>query len=183
MSKKVLALALIAALAVIGGCSQEAAPIAPEVSNTPEVSPQLEAAKEAWTQAELEVVDFYTAQRDNGAYGGIFYEGDTLVVNLVEGAAGADKLIRETDGDMAVEYRTVRYSLAQLESVKNSLSRYMSQYSIQAVDANEVTNQVDVYVGDFTPENLDAIRALVEEYSDIDCLHFEDYSGKSIQFT
>lgn len=131
-----------------------------------------------------EVFDYYSAQTENEAFGGIFWEGDKLIINIVDGAPGAAALIRKRYGDMGVEYRTVRYSLAGLEAVVDFLGRYMRAYSIQLLDANEVTNQVDVGTSDFSPENLNAIRALVESrFPGMDCLNFEDHRGMSIRFT
>lgn len=130
------------------------------------------------------VLNFYAAQAVNEAFGGVFYEEDKLIVNIVDGAPGAAALIKERYRDIGVEYRAVRYSLARLEAVESYLSGYMRQYSILLLAANEVTNQVDVGTNDFSQENLDAIRALAEShFPGMDCLNFEDYRGISIRFT
>ena len=130
------------------------------------------------------VLDFYSAQTENEAFGGVFWEEDKLIVNIVEGAPGAAVLIKERYREIGVEYRTVRYSLAGLEAVTDYLSGYMRQCSILLLDANEVTNRVDVCTNDFSRENLDAIRALADSnFPGMDCLNFVDYSGLSIRFT
>ena len=130
------------------------------------------------------VLDFYAAQTENEAFGGIFYERDKLIVNIVDGTPGAAALMRESHREIGVEYRSVRYPLTGLQAVVDYLSGYMRQYSILLLDANEVTNQVDIGTNDFSQENLDAIRALVESrFPGMDCLNFEDYRGMFIRFT
>ena len=102
----------------------------------------------------------------------------------MDGAPGAASLIKERYRDIGVEYRTVRYSLARLDAVVNYLASHMNQYSIQLLDANEVTTHVDIGTNDFSQENLDAIRALVDShFPGTDCLNFEDLRGVFIRFT
>ncbi len=76
------------------------------------------------------------------------------------------------------------YALEELEAVKDYLTDYMDAHAILALDANEVTGVVDVCLQTYTQENMDQLRALMEErWPGMDCLHFEDYSDKTILFT
>ncbi len=123
---------------------------------------------------------YYLAWADREDYGGIYYDEDgVLVVNIAGDVSGLAP-------EPGVRYQEVTYPLERLEAVKDFLADYMAEYSIMMLDADEVTNLVDIGLKSYTQENMDQIRALVHDhYPDIDtdCLHFEDYSDLTISFT
>jgi hypothetical protein len=78
----------------------------------------------------------------------------------------------------------VTYSLAELESIKDFLTGYMHDYNISMLDANEVTNQVDVFLKKYDTDTIDSIKAAVMDYSgNIDYLNFIDRSGITVKST
>jgi beta-lactamase regulating signal transducer with metallopeptidase domain len=136
---------------------------------------------------DVDLPDFITSELPDDKFGGLYYDGDTLVVNIV-GSQNTLILSRQiaqqvpTNAD--VEYRTVTYSLAELESIKDFLTGYMYDYNISMLDANEVTNQVDVFLKKYDTDTIDSIRAAVMDYSgNIDYLNFIDRSGITVKST
>lgn len=119
-------------------------------------------------------------------FGGIYLEGDTLVINIAgnEGAVNANKVADRISNSVAVEYRMVEHPLRDLENVKDYLAQYMTKYNISALDANEVTNQVDVYLLDYCDSVIDKIKCLVEDqFNDNIIVNFIDKSGTEIRYT
>ena len=96
--------------------------------------------------AEQNMIRYFQDQVDNSSYGGIYYdENGVLVVNIVRANYDEFSAVPTTFSDgTSVEYRVVEYSLQELETVKDTLAGYMNQYRIAMLDANEMTNQVDV---------------------------------------
>lgn len=132
-----------------------------------------------------EALDYYLAQADNDSYGGVFYDDDgTLVVAVVETAPCAPALLAQDLSDIDVEYRPVKRSLRHLEEIKDFLADYMAPYSILALDADEVKNEVSIAVRDHSEANRAAIQALVDSaFPDVDYLRFEDFSKIEIRTT
>lgn len=133
-----------------------------------------------------EIAENVEAVCPDDIFGGLYYEGDTLVINLVGGqyssraAAFADMI----DPDVKVEFRAVDHTLRELEDVKDFLGEYMYTFGISVLDANEVTNQVDISLRTYNRENIEALRRLVdEEFGACSFLNFTDYSDCTIQFT
>lgn len=119
-------------------------------------------------------------------FGGVFLEGDTLVINIV-GNEGTVNVIETTDrisANVAIEYRIVEHPLRDLENIKDYLTQYMTRYNISALDANEVTNQVDVYLINYSDSIIDKIKSLVkDQYSEDIIVNFIDKSGTEIRYT
>ena len=118
-------------------------------------------------------------------YGGCYLEGDKLVVNIAgEEAARAWAEKNPIDSDLDVEYRAVQYPLWVLENVKNFLTPYMGQYNITALDANEVTNRVDVSLYDYSDSTFEEINRLVgARFYARDLLTFIDMRGAVLEYT
>lgn len=110
-----------------------------------------EAENEVLTEDEF--TELLTAEMSSNEFGGLYYEGDTLVVNVIASQKATSlrpQLAQKAPEDIDVEYRTVTYSLSELERIKNFLTGYMSDYSIMMLDANEITNQVDISLKDYS---------------------------------
>ncbi len=90
-----------------------------------------EAENEVLTEDEF--TELLTAEMSSNEFGGLYYEGDTLVVNVIASQKATSlrpQLAQKAPEDIDVEYRTVTYSLSELERIKNFLTGYMSDYSI-----------------------------------------------------
>lgn len=117
-------------------------------------------------------------------FGGIYYDGDTLVVNYVGDSNNIVHPRVFTNVELDVEYRPVQYSLQLLESVKDYLGTMMDEHGILVLDANEMTNQVDVSLKESSDEIKTMIRALVSQQFGIsEFLNFIDLSGVTVQST
>ena len=83
----------------------------------------------------------------------------------------------------SVEYRVVEYSLQELETVKDTLAGYMNQYRIAMLDANEMTNQVDVALFNYDSNVRNEILSIAESIHPNIPINFIDYSDCTIQST
>lgn len=71
---------------------------------------------------EDEFTELLTAEMPSNEFGGLYYEGDTLVVNVVASQKTASlrlQLAQKAPEDVDVEYRTVTYTLSELERIKD----------------------------------------------------------------
>lgn len=98
--------------------------------------------------------------------GGILYIEDdgTIVVNLVESEFKKLSSSTEERNGIKIIYKPVKLSLAELENVKEQLEPFMPEYKIATLDANEVTNKIDIQLYE---ENAE-INSLVSEYIDLE---------------
>ena len=117
-------------------------------------------------------------------FGGMFFEGDTLVIAYVGASPASAGIPQVFSKDYKVVYRPVTYPLWQLEAVKDYLAGYMYSHSILTLDASERENTVVIGLKDYSEENIKAVTAIVEEAFGItDYLRFEDCTGQEICFT
>ena len=117
-------------------------------------------------------------------FGGFYFDKDVLVVNYVSDCNAIIKNRIIAGSEMNMEYRPVKYSLQTLESVKDCLAPMMEQYEIIELDANEMTNQVDVSLKNFSEERQECIADLVKnQFGTCDFLNFIDASTFIIQAT
>lgn len=144
-----------------------------------------EAKNEVLTENEF--AEMLAAEMPSKEFGGLYYEGDTLVVNVVAAQKSeslSSRFNEKAPGAVNVEYRTVTYSLSELERIKNFLTEYMSDYSIMMLDANEITNQVDISLKDYSDDNIKSIKAAVLGCGGkTDYLNFIDSSNIEIRST
>ncbi len=97
-------------------------------------------------------------------FGGSYYDGDgTLVINVVgsEGTLALETM--ETD-TVSVRYAYVEKSLQELEAAHQALVPYMLEYDIRSLDANDVTNRLDIEVY----ETSEALEALIQTFIDME---------------
>lgn len=152
------------------------------VTDSKKFSPALDAFPQLSSQEDA--VTYYLSQSEQDNFGGIYYDDDGILVVNTVGTTPRAALYSQKNQEIGVRYQTVTYSLCDLETVKDFLAEYMDEYSILALDANEVTNQVDVCLKSYTKDTIAQIENLVRhQYPDMDCLHFEDYSDYTISFT
>lgn len=99
------------------------------------------------------------------AFGGYYFdEQGQLVINIVNNAEtyGANEMT--VDDFNLVRIEKVQYSLAELEAMKDVFEPYMVEYGIATLDANEVTNTIDIQVY----HEEDAILELIDGMDIVD---------------
>ena len=102
-----------------------------------------------------------------------------MIINLV---GPSTNTVQSIAGTSNVEYRYVSYSLSFLEHVKDELAKHMADWNIIVLDANEITNTVDVSLREM--QYAQEIRSYVENnFKTADFLHFIDLGNNSIQLT
>ena len=143
--------------------------------SAPEVSPQI----------PDEVIDKLHRIYPDDAFGGIYLDGDTVVVNITCSEESARARAEGKLGEgVRIEYRAVKYPLGVLENVKDLLTQHMGEYRIAALDANEVTNRVDVSLYDYNDRTFEEIRQLVAgQFGEDIPLNFIDMRGTEIRFS
>ena len=130
-----------------------------------------------------DLIDHFKAEYPNMSYGGSFYDGDVLVINFVpkDHMDNPSAMPEDSDG---IRFNCVQYSLDYLEQVKEYLSGHMDRYHIQLLDANEVTNKVDVCLSVWDPEMNTAIADLIRPaFGSDDMLALIDTSNVEILTT
>ena len=144
-----------------------------------------ETNKEILTEDEF--AEFLTTEMTCNEFGGLYYDGDTLIVNIVDSQGTASlrrQLSRKAMENVDVEYRMVAYSMSELEDIKDFLTDYMYDYGIATLDANEVTNQVDICLKYYSEENVESIKdAVLSRGGKIDYLNFINNSDTVILST
>lgn len=113
--------------------------------------------------------------------GGIFIEDDnTIIVNLIESEFNSLSISTEERNGIKIIYKPVKFSLAELEKIKHQLEPFMTEYKIASLDANEMTNKIDIQLY----EENDAINSLVSEYIDLEYVNINVLpEGYRFEFT
>ncbi len=98
-------------------------------------------------------------------FGGLYFDDDrNLVVNVTDLTDSSVLELKKDAESQYVTFRQVKYSLAFLESVRNELIPFMSEYNMATIDANEVTNKIYI---ELYQENKE-VENLVLEYIDLE---------------
>lgn len=98
-------------------------------------------------------------------FGGLYFDDDqNLVANVTDLNDDSVLKLKNDSDSQDVTFRQVKYSLAFLESVRSELIPFMAEYNIATIDANEVTNKIDI---ELYQENKE-IENLVSEYIDFE---------------
>ena len=117
-------------------------------------------------------------------FGGCFLEGEKLVVNVAGSESAAERRLEPLAEDIEIEFRSVKHPLRSLEQGKDFLAQYMGEFGISALDANEVTNRVDIYLSEYSESVFEEIEALVAgQFGEALPLHFIDTRGTEIKYT
>lgn len=94
-------------------------------------------------------------------FGGLYFDDNqNLVVNVTDLTDDSVLSLKNDADSQDVIFRQVKYTLAFLESVRSELIPFMAEYDIATIDANEVTNKIDI---ELYKEN-EEIEILVSEY-------------------
>lgn len=97
--------------------------------------------------------------------GGIYFEDETtMVVNLIESEFNQLSSSIENKNGIKVIYKPVEFSLAELENVKDQLEPFMVEFNIATLDANDVTNKIDIQLYEENSE----IYSLVSQFIDLE---------------
>lgn len=127
----------------------------------------------------------FSALSNEATYGGMYYDSNgNLVINVVDSASvGTADYPIMTLSNSNIEYRVVSHSLSDLEEVKEFLTPYMAEFNILVLDANEITNQVDISLQEYSDKTISCIEDLIEtSYPGIP-LNFINLSGSSLNST
>ena len=113
-------------------------------------------------------------------FGGYYRDADgNLVVNIV-GSGPRDVFGLKADLQN-IKFVQVKYPLSTLEKIVDTLVPHMREYGISLLDANDITNKIDIKLKDFSNKNISAIKEFLsmtltaEEI--IDMLNFIDGAG------
>lgn len=168
-SMKIFAIALVFAVITGIACPANAASAYP-------------LAKEA---AYGDTSAYYQSIHEEPYFGGLYIEDGVLVVNIASDQNNiCTSVPKMKSNNINVEYRMVEYPLSFLEDIMEYLTPKMNQYSMTLLDANDVTNKLDIALEDFSDENRQKIMLLVQEnFGKSDFLNFLDYSDYSIEST
>ncbi len=133
-----------------------------------------------------DVIDSINENFQANEFGGIYYDGDTLIINIVESEnfLRRNMLMKEISSTVDVEYRMVKYSIQELEETKEFLTPVMNDFNISVLDANEITNQVDVFLKEYNEETIRNIEAYTASNCyNIEYLNFIDDGEETIVST
>ncbi len=99
-------------------------------------------------------------------YGGAFIDKTGQTIINVKHGTDVSKIskIRLSGTMSSVQFNYVKYSLSELEAMKMALEPYMVAYNIASLDANEVSNTIDV---ELYTEN-DALLLLLADLAIVD---------------
>lgn len=132
--------------------------------------------------SQEDAITFFQNEVDNDSFGGLYYEDDLLVVNLVSDSDNIFSNLYSYSPN--IEYRYVKYALSYLEDVKDFLAESMREYCIWAIDANEETNLVDIYLSSYNDNLITLItNEVLTCFGSADMLNFIDYSSYIIKST
>ncbi|MBQ2881436.1 MAG: hypothetical protein IJE40_04145 [Clostridia bacterium] len=105
------------------------------------------------------------------SFGGMYIDNSgNLVVNVVDTDVipRANKAsMNRSMGKINIIYKTVEKSLQELTAVQQALIPYMIEYGIAILDANDVTNLVDITLNYDHPKSIEELEALVETFIDL----------------
>lgn len=140
----------------------------------------LEESAEEEKMGLYDTMEYLVQEIPEDAFGGIYLSEDGhIVVNLVDSAQTQAALLdSDIRSDAEIEYQTVDLPLARLEEAHEALVPYMLEYGIICLDANEVTNKLDIEVDQYREDLLD----LVGQYLDLRYVNIT-VTDKEMSFT
>ena len=115
-------------------------------------------------------------------FGGLYLDDDgKLVVNIVGAELPTIQEYSKSAKSNDIEFKQVNYSLSELTEIFETLVPFMADYSILLLDANDITNKVDICLSDFSDENIKAISSYLTKLYPTknltDILNFIDNTG------
>ena len=118
-------------------------------------------------QGELEAIaSAAAASADPDSYGGHYFDDNGQLVYCIK---GQDIPLTLQAAGNGIVFEQVKYSLAELEEMKDSLVPYMQSYGIVVLDANEAINKVTIQVKRET-EALDKLLSTMFDTEDYEVI-------------
>ncbi len=114
------------------------------------------------------------------SFGGLYYNEEGELVLNIKGSSNAIDTMNSAQATVKVE--NVKYSLAELEAMKAMIEPYMIDYGIVTLDANEVTNSIDIELNS-EHGNIENLLASLEGI-DLDIVNVRVLDeGNCVEFT
>lgn len=108
------------------------------------------------------IISEFLSNTNSDNFGGIFYDDDKNLVCCVKEGSDFSTLASPMTTEANVIFRTVKYSLSELESYKDLLTPYMKEYGIIYLDADETTNKVKIKTTKITEELKAHVSSIVD---------------------
>lgn len=137
-------------------------------------------------ETEDDAIQYFSTLFSDDGFGGIYYEGNILVVNYVPSSINSNIVLHPAAvrSEANIVYRAVSHSFQEIDCVKDFLAAHMEEYDILVLDANEMTNQVDISLSVYNDDIISEIQALVDDhFGKTNFLNFIDRSNCSIVST
>ena len=110
------------------------------------------------TDVASQVADQFSEEQ----FGGVYIDENRVIINVVNEVYNKLPNTQSTKNGVIVEYHPVELSLAYLEDIMDQMTPYMMQYKICTIDADDVTNTLDLEV----VEKTDELWEFIESYID-----------------
>ena len=112
-------------------------------------------------ESKLEILaEEATATIDEDVFGGYYFDDNGCLVYCVTEPDFSVPVPASADQNIII--KTVKYSLAELESMKEALEPYMAEYDIVTLDADESTNKVVIEAKEKTDELMTLLDSLLD---------------------
>lgn len=113
-------------------------------------------------------------------FGGVYLnEAGNYVVNVTDiGETSKARYVLTQNDINNVTFSTVKYSLLFLENAVDLLVPYMDEYRIMMLDANDKTNLLDIFLSDYSEQNIERLVKLISTLGiPKDCINFVNCDG------
>lgn len=101
-------------------------------------------------------------------FGGVYLDGDTVYVNIVESGYSKFKDAAAVQDGVKVVYNPVKFSLGALQAATDSIFARLNEseqsYDIITADANDMTNKIDIEIRPASDE----VYEIAAEYIDLE---------------
>lgn len=91
-----------------------------------------------------DIVSTIKAVVPENSFGGLYYNEKGELILKIKGDASSNLISTMSSIQTEVKVESARYSLTELETMKALIEPYMIDYGIVTVDANEVSNSIDI---------------------------------------
>ena len=102
-------------------------------------------------------------------FGGMYYdENKNIVINVTEiPTKNGMKTTSKSVNGVNIRYNIVDKTLAELEAVHQALVPYMAEFGIMSLDANDVTNKIDIVLYQDHAKSIEEVEELVSQFIDL----------------
>lgn len=109
-----------------------------------------------------ETIDYVCKTIPEDIFGGVYLdENQNIIVNITEENKELIECVQSRFNGEKIIFKKVELSLAYLEEVHAKLNNYMKEYNIAGIDANEVTNKIDIELYKDMPEIYDFLADFI----------------------